>query len=191
MEVGGKLLRFAAAKAVTMPALVAGTDYAVWVAQDGAVQASSNFVAAPGAGVWRLVGGFHYAPGGNAAARAGGDTVPAINEFSLWDAKWRPACADPRGMALVAGGFWADIYLCGVNHHLNGTSKFNVTIADGASLPKVPLAFGGDVSNAINPPSGCRFHPRCSHAMPECSVKEPPLREIGDGHFVACHLVKE
>lgn len=148
VEVGGRLLRFADAKPVAMPALAAGSDYAVWVAQDGTVQASSNFVAAPGAGTWRLVGGFHYAPGGNAAARAGGDTVPAINEFSLWDAKWRPACADPRGMALVAGAFWADIYLCGVNHHLDGTSKFNVTIADGASLPKVPLAFGGDGSAA-------------------------------------------
>ena len=53
------------------------------------------------------------------------------------------------------------------------------------------IILGGDVSNAINPPSGCRFHPRCAHAMPECSVKEPPLRDIGDGHFVACHLVKE
>lgn len=144
VEVGGRLQRFTAAKAVEMPALVAGSDYAVWIAADGAVQASSNFVAAPGAGTWRLVGGFHYAPGGNAPASAGGDSVPAINEYSIWDAKWRPACADPRGMALVAGGFWADIYLCGVNHHLDGTSKFNVTIADGGSLPKVPLAFGGD-----------------------------------------------
>lgn len=144
VEVGGRLQRFTAAKAVEMPALVAGSDYAVWIAADGAVQASSNFVAAPGAGTWRLVGGFHYAPGGNAPARAGGDSVPAINEYSIWDAKWRPKCADPRGMALVAGSFWADIYLCGVNHHLDGTSKFNVTIADGGSLPKVPLAFGGN-----------------------------------------------
>ena len=148
VEVGGRLLRFTAAKAVEMPALVAGSDYAVWIAATGAVQASSNFVAAPGAGTWRLVGGFHYAPGGNAPARAGGDTVPAINEYSIWDVKWRPACSDPRGMALVAGLFWADIYLCGVNHHLNGTSKFNVTIADGVSLPKVPLAFGGDGTTA-------------------------------------------
>jgi hypothetical protein len=46
VEVGGRLLRFTAAKAVEMPALVAGSDYAVWIAADGAVQASSNFVAA-------------------------------------------------------------------------------------------------------------------------------------------------
>ena len=52
------------------------------------------------------------------------------------------------------------------------------------------IILGGDVSNAINPPSGCRFHTRCSHAVAACSVKEPPLRDIGDGHFVACHLVK-
>ena len=48
------------------------------------------------------------------------------------------------------------------------------------------IILGGDVSNAINPPSGCRFHTRCSHAVAECSVKEPPLRDIGDGPF--CRL---
>ena len=37
-------------------------------------------------------------------------------------------------------------------------------------------------------PSGCRFHPRCEHAMEICERKEPTLREIGDSRFVACHL---
>ena len=49
-------------------------------------------------------------------------------------------------MKLVAGGFWADIYLCGVDHYTNGTSKYNVTIADGSSPPKVSAAFGGNGS---------------------------------------------
>jgi hypothetical protein len=74
----------------------------------------------------------------------GGDTTPAINSYSLWDLKWRPSCADPRGMALVAGRFWADIYLCGVDHYANGTSRYNVQIADGASPPKVPIALDGN-----------------------------------------------
>lgn len=46
----------------------------------------------------------------------------------------------------------------------------------------------GEVPTAINPPSGCRFHPRCPHAFEMCSVKEPPLKEIGKDRFVACHL---
>jgi hypothetical protein len=47
-------------------------------------------------------------------------------------------------MTLIAGAFWADIYLLGVDHHVNGTSRYNVSIADGSSPPKKPLAFGGN-----------------------------------------------
>lgn len=39
----------------------------------------------------------------------------------------------------------------------------------------------------INPPPGCRFHPRCPHATGICQTIEPEMREIGEGHFVACH----
>jgi oligopeptide/dipeptide ABC transporter ATP-binding protein len=48
----------------------------------------------------------------------------------------------------------------------------------------------GDVSNAIDPPSGCRFHTRCGCAAPECSIQEPPLQDVGNGHFVACGRIK-
>ena len=51
----------------------------------------------------------------------------------------------------------------------------------------VVMAFG-EVPSALDPPSGCRFHPRCPHAMPRCS-KEVPLRhDVAPGHSVACHL---
>jgi len=46
----------------------------------------------------------------------------------------------------------------------------------------------GTLPSPINPPKGCRFHPRCSHATEKCKVEEPPLIELKKGHFVACHL---
>ena len=47
----------------------------------------------------------------------------------------------------------------------------------------------GDVPNPANPPSGCSFHPRCRYAKKICSEKEPPLEDIGNGHYVACHFI--
>jgi oligopeptide/dipeptide ABC transporter ATP-binding protein len=44
----------------------------------------------------------------------------------------------------------------------------------------------GDVPSPINPPPGCRFHPRCQRRRPDCSDAEPPLREVSPGHQVAC-----
>jgi len=46
----------------------------------------------------------------------------------------------------------------------------------------------GEPPSPANPPSGCRFHPRCSYAREICRREEPKLIEAKPGHFVACHL---
>ncbi|HWQ09106.1 MAG TPA: ABC transporter ATP-binding protein [Holophaga sp.] len=46
----------------------------------------------------------------------------------------------------------------------------------------------GEVPDLVDPPPGCRFHPRCAHAGPLCARQAPVLLPAGDGHFVACHM---
>ena len=50
------------------------------------------------------------------------------------------------------------------------------------------LVLQGDVPSPINPPSGCSFHTRCPECKEICSRQEPPLQDVGDGHWIACHL---
>jgi len=55
----------------------------------------------------------------------------------------------------------------------------------------LPQALPGEVPNPANPPSGCRFHPRCPYAFDRCSVDEPPLVPLQDGRNAACWLQPE
>ena len=49
------------------------------------------------------------------------------------------------------------------------------------------IVLEGDVPSPINPPAGCRFHPRCRYATEICELHEPPLLEHLPGHLAACH----
>jgi oligopeptide transport system ATP-binding protein len=63
-----------------------------------------------------------------------------------------------------------------------------------AALPAHPadhrreIVLSGEVPTPLNPPSGCKFHPRCFKPKECCSLVPPSLKEISRGHFVACHL---
>lgn len=63
-----------------------------------------------------------------------------------------------------------------------------------AALPSHPdtvkeeIVLQGEVPSAIDPPTGCRFHPRCFSATGICSQVEPQLKEVASHHYVACHL---
>ena len=61
-----------------------------------------------------------------------------------------------------------------------------------AAVPKFSMedelkSIEGNVPNLVAPPSGCRFHPRCPHAMAVCQEAFPEMTEIGQGHLVACY----
>jgi oligopeptide transport system ATP-binding protein len=56
------------------------------------------------------------------------------------------------------------------------------------ALKRQRIVLSGEVPNPLNPPSGCRFHPRCPKAMPQCQTQEPVWKAISSGHFTACHL---
>jgi oligopeptide/dipeptide ABC transporter ATP-binding protein len=47
-------------------------------------------------------------------------------------------------------------------------------------------AIPGSIPSSLNPPAGCRFHPRCPRVIPQCSAAEPPLEQKGPNHYVAC-----
>jgi oligopeptide transport system ATP-binding protein len=63
-----------------------------------------------------------------------------------------------------------------------------------AALPLHPAAprrrtvLTGEIPNPMSPPPGCRFHPRCPRAMPECRTTEPVFKEVRPGRVTACHL---
>ena len=57
---------------------------------------------------------------------------------------------------------------------------------DGRGL--LPASLPGEVPDPANPPSGCRFHPRCPHAFARCPSDEPPLLELAGGRGAACWL---
>jgi peptide/nickel transport system ATP-binding protein/oligopeptide transport system ATP-binding protein len=57
-------------------------------------------------------------------------------------------------------------------------------------LKRQRVILKGDVPSPLNPPKGCRFHPRCPVVMEKCSQEEPVFKEVGPDHWVACWLAE-
>lgn len=58
------------------------------------------------------------------------------------------------------------------------------------TLKRERILLKGDIPSPANPPSGCKFHTRCPYAMDICSKEIPEYKNVGNEHFVSCHLVK-
>jgi oligopeptide/dipeptide ABC transporter ATP-binding protein len=68
---------------------------------------------------------------------------------------------------------------------LSAVPRPEVTTRNAREVPR------GDVPSPLNPPSGCRFHPRCAYATAQCKEERPKLATLSDGRAVACHRVDE
>ncbi|MDQ0163249.1 ABC transporter ATP-binding protein [Aeribacillus alveayuensis] len=56
-------------------------------------------------------------------------------------------------------------------------------------VKKERIQLYGELPSPLNPPKGCKFHTRCPLASKECQIKEPELKDVGNGHYVACHAI--
>jgi peptide/nickel transport system ATP-binding protein len=71
-------------------------------------------------------------------------------------------------------------------HHPYTQALMN-SFPDIKSDKKTLTGLPGSPPDLINPPSGCKFHPRCQKSEGVCHTDEPAMEEIGPNHFVACH----
>jgi len=87
---------------------------------------------------------------------------------------------------LVEQGVAEEVYI--KQRHPYTQALFSAALPSHPDKMKEEIILTGEVPSAFNPPSGCRFHPRCGYVLPVCPESEPPLKEVAPGHHVACHL---
>jgi oligopeptide/dipeptide ABC transporter ATP-binding protein len=78
--------------------------------------------------------------------------------------------------------------LCARPLHPYTKALFAASLPSHPDEPREEIVLSGEVPSALDPPRGCRFHPRCPFAMPRCREEEPALTEQSPGHTAACHL---
>jgi len=90
---------------------------------------------------------------------------------------------------IVETAAYRDVYL-NPRHPYTHALLSAVPVPDPRSTRK-RVILTGDVPSPINPPSGCRFHPRCPKRMEICNREEPQLKDLGGNHHVACFLYSD
>jgi len=70
------------------------------------------------------------------------------------------------------------------------TQALIAAIPQPSSQRRPPPPLQGEIPSPIDPPAGCRFHPRCPHAVERCRREEPLMRELRPGQWAACHLAE-
>lgn len=163
--VDGAMIHFQSDTPVTMPSLTAGEDYAVFVNPDGTIEAVADPFSTPASAPQpgsRKIGGFHYGlvsptetvSGGSFATSGPGmhwsqgdvDKIRGINEFTIWDVRFRSA-GEQHGFAFdPQAKVWVALYYCGPDHITDGISRYNSAVASYTVPPKIPLVYGGDGS---------------------------------------------
>ena len=59
------------------------------------------------------------------------------------------------------------------------------------TIKRERMILQGEIPSPVNPPKGCRFHPRCPFAIEKCKQIEPEFKELKPGHFAACHVAED
>ncbi|MEZ4598559.1 MAG: ATP-binding cassette domain-containing protein [Syntrophotaleaceae bacterium] len=75
--------------------------------------------------------------------------------------------------------------------HPYGEALLNAVPIPDPAIPRQRKLLKGEIPSPINPPQGCRFHPRCPYAREICSHESPALLDKGGGHLAACHFSEE
>jgi peptide/nickel transport system ATP-binding protein len=73
-------------------------------------------------------------------------------------------------------------------HHYTAALLASIPVADPDAATVAGPTLSGEIPSPLDPPSGCRFRTRCPAASDRCAAEEPALREVGAGHWVACHF---
>jgi peptide/nickel transport system ATP-binding protein len=89
---------------------------------------------------------------------------------------------------LVEVGTQKHVYESTAHHYTAGLLEAIPLPDPSIEHRKGGVAIKGELPSPLNPPSGCRFRTRCPHAEEICKNESPPLRQIEEGHFVACHF---
>jgi oligopeptide/dipeptide ABC transporter ATP-binding protein len=72
--------------------------------------------------------------------------------------------------------------------HPYTAALFSAALPADPDAPREEIILSGEVPSPIDPPAGCRFHPRCPSAMEQCSRVAPALKAVAPDHLVSCHL---